>query len=398
MKLSSSLYRFVKRQNGAPMLEYAILLSLISGVAWMGVRYTGEQTRSLYNTINTSTTSTPVQATNPTSPSPPTTPSSLYMVGNITPMMATPYAYGKNSVYVFYVSTGSDPSVPLSLGNFSISGEGFGLEENTSAPCSGEALVPNDLCMVTVTFRPSRNGTHTGELTFTAAGEVQKFPLTGEASGLQSVLTWLPPGSVNVLGRTTSNNNASIAAPATNARTQAILYNQGNIPEDLTGRISIQSSQWRITSSTCNRVLEPEDNCTVDLTFTDANQENGDFTETLLISNGPSTVLNGYIRGWRLGWEFVWGSPTELYAAGSYTFEFRNGGNKPGSVQKLELLERTPEGPVDPRMISLQSSNCSNVIPAGATCQVVVSYQGAPAGGKAFWLKADNVSVGFYGH
>ena len=173
---------------------------------------------------------------------------------------------------VTVTNTGTVPYTvpqPVVSGDFSVSG----------GACNN--VVPQTTCVFGVTFTPTAVGTRNGMLTFT--GNFSTSPvvvtLTGTATGTSVSL------SANSL--TFTSESVGTAAP-----TQSVtLTNNGTtIITSLTAAISVGSSDYSISASTCGASLAVSGTCAVTITFTPSTTGTRTGTLTFTDSDGTQNV------------------------------------------------------------------------------------------------------------
>ncbi len=177
MSIPSRLQKF-RRQKGAPLVEYALLLSLIAVMCWTGTRFMGEGIANGFsfasNQVSSATTLASVPttpATNPgsTTPTPAVDPRAQFNVDYVDFLdLDRMYWPRPNPEHFRYTLQNMDAyPVVVQAGDLTVSGAGFALENNE---CIGKTLPPGGQCFVTVVITSSGPGVYIGPLS--ARGQV----------------------------------------------------------------------------------------------------------------------------------------------------------------------------------------------------------------------------------
>ena len=163
-----------------------------------------------------------------------------------------------------------------------------GFSQTNNCPVAPTPLGPDQSCTINVTFMPSAPGTANDTLTITdnAAGSPQTVPLTGLGLSPAAMLSPSP--------LTFSSQLAGASATL-----QVTLTNGGNAPLTITSIVFTgpNASEFTIApTSTCGSSLQPDNSCTINVTFTPT--AGGNATASLSVTdNAPGSPQTVPITG-----------------------------------------------------------------------------------------------------
>jgi hypothetical protein len=150
---------------------------------------------------------------------------------------------------------------PLTISEFTLSGEGFSLDLNATNECAvGTVLAPGALCQASVVFTPGHPGTFSGTIAVTS----NSLNDTSMAQTIQ--LTGITYGSYDVL----SPNPLAFASQAPgSSKAQAVtLTNEGNFYASTVYSVATDNPAFTITEGTCSGVAVPVGSgCQLQVTF-----------------------------------------------------------------------------------------------------------------------------------
>ena len=150
---------------------------------------------------------------------------------------------------------------PLTISDFSLSGQGFSLDPKQSNECTpGAMLAPGALCQVGVIFTPGHPGTFSGTISVTSnslngVNTAQTIQLTGTSYGSYDVL------SPNPLVFASQSPGTSV--------TQAVtLTNEGNSYASTIYSVATDNPAFTIAQGTCSGVaVQVGSDCQLQVTF-----------------------------------------------------------------------------------------------------------------------------------
>lgn len=155
-------------------------------------------------------------------------------------------------------------NAPLTVSQFSLSGEAFTVESSQPNDCaSGTVLAPGALCNVSVTFAPAHPGTFTGTIA------IQSNSLNGANVAQTIHLAGISYGSYDVA--TPSPLVFSTQAPGASQTLPVTLTNQGNFYSSTVYSVRTDNAAFTIAEGTCTSVaVAVGASCQLQVTFTPA--------------------------------------------------------------------------------------------------------------------------------
>jgi hypothetical protein len=277
----------------------------------------------------------------------------------------------------------------------------------TSNSCTGN-FAANQACNFNVAFSPTTAGLR--EATIEVADDTGDS-LVMNVQGTGSQLALAPPPVVTGCGVIAPKANALWYCPESvgaMSATQQFTLSTGTgatgitiSPQPIFGLESeFAANDFTIESTTCTGALAPNSTCTVNVSFTPtatgmrsaaltATDSNGD-TTTIYIQ-GPTTSGIGFGTGLTFGYASNSTAPCALSKLFSYC-NIPVGGVAPAKTYELQNMSGTQitglsvptgsviaQGSTAPDFI-VQSSTCTSVLAAGASCNIMVAFTPTASG------------------
>lgn len=182
------------------------------------------------------------------------------------------------TVDVVITNTGETPTSALTF-----TPSGASLDQFSLTSDCGAALMPNATCKVTTSFAPTSTGDKSAHFDLTAA--------MGGTVGADVTGTGTPQGTVSISPDMQSCGSALLNTTST---TMA-MFTVTNIGTSATGVPSVSTSDPQFTASGCTAVLQPQDTCTVTVTFKPVNR--GMQTASVSAMASPGGTANASATG-----------------------------------------------------------------------------------------------------
>ncbi|WP_432839241.1 choice-of-anchor D domain-containing protein [Dactylosporangium sp. CA-092794] len=202
-----------------------------------------------------------------------------YLPDNGSSISVSPSALGFGSVVTGSTSAAQTVTVTnsgtgaASVGTIAVAGD-FA-QTNTC----GTSIAAGASCTVSVTFRPTANGSRTGNLTITASGITNTVPLSGTGVAPGPIVN-ANPGSLSFGGTVVGSSAAAQTVTLTNSGTTGAAVS------------GIAASGDFTQTNTCGSSIAAGASCTVSVTFrpTASGTRTGSLTVTSNANNSPAVV------------------------------------------------------------------------------------------------------------
>jgi hypothetical protein len=168
-------------------------------------------------------------------------------------------------------------NLPLTLSNFSVTGEGFALNGAATNPCSsGLVIAPGALCNASVIFTGTHSGTFNGSISYTTntlntTSTTQTVALSAYINGIYVTAS---PNPLNFANQVVGSTSAAQTITLTNNGINASAY---------IGAASLPTgSGFSVSMGTCTAAVAPGTSCNLSVTFspTVATAYSGTITST----------------------------------------------------------------------------------------------------------------------
>ncbi len=268
---------------------------------------------------------------------------------------------------------------PLTISGVTVSAGSTNFSINSNACASGSTLPANASCSISVIFTPQGVGNFTGTLKVTDTGAGSPLTASLVGTGTSSAASaYFSPAAINFGNQTVGSTGNAWGVT---------LNNTGG--GSMTGlSLATSSTNFTISSNNCGNSLAANSVCSFQLEFTPTAQGNLSGVVTATYTGGGSGGAGGSLSALLSGVGIV---PTVSIAPSSLNFANQLQGTT--GTPQVATLTNTSAGPVsfptsgsmtilgNSSDFTIQSSNCPNPLPAGASCTISVAFnpQGAAA-------------------